>query len=308
MPNIGNPFVESYIEMIVSERGAAKNTVDAYLRDLSMFTSYLQNKGQSVLNADTSTIREHLVVLKKRGLSASTQARHLSTLKQFFKFLQSDDIRADNPCEKIDKPQTRRPLPKTLSEREVDKLIRTARSYANPAGIRTLCIVELLYSTGLRISELASLKINSLAHDSKALRVMGKGRKERMVPVGEPAAKALNDYLQVRHALMAANTETNWLFPSRNGISHLTARRISQILKTLSIASNINPDKISPHVLRHAFASHLLANGADLRSVQLMLGHSDISTTQIYTHVLHSRLENFLMRNHPLANIERDNT
>ena len=296
-----SPLVDSYLEMIIAERGATKNTVEAYAHDLLMFTAYLQGKNESVIEASNGTIKKYLSQLTKHGLSTSTQARHLSALRQFYRFLQSDDQRLDNPCENVDSPKAIRPLPKTLSQKEVTKLITTARASTNPEGMRTLCIVELLYSTGLRISELAGLRLSSLVHSRRLLRVLGKGGKERMVPLGEPAAEALNNYVTVRPSFLQPPLETDWLFPSRSSEGHLTRRRIGQILKALSLSANIEPHKVSPHVLRHAFASHLLENGADLRSVQLMLGHADISTTQIYTHVLQSRLNAFVLQHHPLG-------
>jgi integrase/recombinase XerD len=302
-----NPFIDSYLEMIIAERGATKNTVEAYSHDLFMFITYLHEKNLSIIDASNGTIRQYLAKLTKHGLSTSTQARHLSTLRQFYRFLQSDDQRLDNPCENVDSPKVIRPLPKTLSQNEVTRLITTARSSTSPEGKRTLCIIELLYSTGLRISELASLKTSALDHSKGLLRVLGKGGKERMVPVGEPATAALNNYVRVRTSFLHVTIGTDWLFPSRSSEGHLTRRRISQILKTLSLASNIEPHKISPHVLRHAFASHLLENGADLRSVQLMLGHADISTTQIYTHVLQTRLNDFVLRHHPLGKARFEN-
>ena len=293
--------------MLISERGYAKNTIAAYSRDLSKFSDYLQSKNLSEIAVSSKTIRGYLAKLTQHGLSASTQARHLSALRQFYRFLQSDGRRPDNPCTNIDSPKALRPLPRTLTENEVTKLMTTARSSINPKGLRTLCIVELLYSTGLRISELASLQTSSLAHDGKLLRVLGKGGRERMLPIGEPATLALDNYLRIRPSFLKNSLETNWLFPSNSGDGHLTRRRIGQILKTLSIASNLDPNKVSPHVLRHAFASHLLANGADLRSVQIMLGHADISTTQIYTHVLQSRLNSFVLQKHPLGNTHHEN-
>ena len=296
-----DPLVDSFLEMIIAERGATKNTVEAYSHDLLVFTAHLQDRKESVIGASNETIRKYLAKLTKNGLSTSTQARHLSALRQFYRFLQSDDRRLDNPCENVDSPKAIRPLPKTLSQKEVTKLITTARSSTSPEGMRTLCIVELLYSTGLRISELASLRLSALVHSRRLLRVLGKGGKERMVPLGEPATEALNNYVTVRPSFVRTPLEIDWLFPSRGSEGHLTRRRISQILKTLSLSANIEPHKVSPHVLRHAFASHLLENGADLRSVQLMLGHADISTTQIYTHVLQSRLNNFVLQHHPLG-------
>ena len=287
--------------MMVAEHGAAQNTVDAYSRDLSKFVQYLQSKNKTLLSANTNTIKNYLEKLAKTGRSNSTQARNLSTLRQFYRFLQSDEQRPDNPCQNVDSPKTRRPLPKVLSEAEVTQLITASQSSNTPGGLRMACIIELLYSTGLRISELASLRLNSLVENQQLLRVLGKGGKERIVPVGELATIALTDYLEVRRHFIPNGRDDGWLFPSRSANGHLTRRRVAQILKGLALSANIEPSKVSPHVLRHAFASHLLANGADLRSVQLLLGHADISTTEIYTHVLQSRLNKFVIEHHPLG-------
>jgi len=302
MNNNTNPAIESYLEMLIAERGATRNTVEAYSHDLFTFVEYLQNKNQTLLNASTVTIKGYLTKLAHTGRSRSTQARTLSTLRQFYLFLQSDEQRPDNPCQNVDSPKTSRPLPKVLSEEEVTRLITASQASSTPRGLRIACIIELLYSTGLRISELAGLKLSNLVDSEQLLRVLGKGGKERIVPVGEPAITALQGYLSVRRHFMPNNEKTDWLFPSRGASRHLTRRRIAQLLKELALSAHVEPSKVSPHVLRHAFASHLLANGADLRSVQLLLGHADISTTEIYTHVLQSRLNSFVLENHPLGN------
>tara|TARA_B100000686_G_scaffold352968_1_gene456735 strand:+ start:695 stop:1621 length:927 start_codon:yes stop_codon:yes gene_type:complete len=301
MSNDINSAIDSYIEMIIAERGATGNTIDAYSRDLHTFVQYLKSKNQTLLNANPNTIKNYLQKLADAGRSSSTQARNLSTLRQFFRFLQSDEQRLDNPCQNVDSPKTMRSLPRVLSEAEVTQLITTSQSNNTPEGLRIACIVELLYSTGLRISELAGLKLRNLVNGQQLLRVLGKGGKERMVPVGEPATIALDNYLKVREHFIPNKEKTDFLFPSRGASGHLTRRRISQILKSLALSSNIEPNKVSPHVLRHAFASHLLEHGADLRSVQLLLGHTDISTTEIYTHVLQSRLNSFVAKHHPLG-------
>tara|TARA_A100001037_G_C15136253_1_gene631309 strand:+ start:1905 stop:2831 length:927 start_codon:yes stop_codon:yes gene_type:complete len=306
---MGNDFdssIESYLEMMIAERGATKNTINAYSSDLSTFAQYLESTNETLLNTNANTIKGYLERLAATGRSSSTQARNLSTLRQFYRFLQSDEQRLDNPCQNINSPKARKALPKVLSEAEVTQLINASQSSSKPGGLRIACIVELLYSTGLRISELAGLKLNNLDENQQVLRVLGKGGKERMVPIGEPATAALKSYLDVRQYFIQNNENTDWLFPSRGASGHLTRRRIAQILKELAIAANIAPSKVSPHVLRHAFASHLLANGADLRSVQLLLGHADISTTEIYTHVLQSRLNSFVAKHHPLANAPLD--
>ena len=306
MNNNINSVVESYLEMVIAERGATGNTVDAYSGDLCKFAQYLRSKNKTLLNASADTVKSYLASLANSGRSSSTQARNLSTLRQFYRFLQSDELRLDNPCQNIDSPKTQRALPKVLSEEEVTQLISASQASTTPGGLRMACIVELLYSTGLRISELSGLKLKNLDGSQQILRVLGKGGKERMVPVGEPATAALQNYLDVRRNFVPNNENTDWLFPSRGASGHLTRRRIAQILKELAVSANIEPSKVSPHVLRHAFASHLLANGADLRSVQLLLGHADISTTEIYTHVLQSRLNSFVAKHHPLANAPLD--
>ena len=303
MNNDINSVVESYLEMVIAERGATGNTVDAYSGDLCKFAQYLRSKNKTLLNASADTVKSYLASLANSGRSSSTQARNLSTLRQFYRFLQSDELRLDNPCQNIDSPKTQRALPKVLSEEEVTQLISASQASTTPGGLRMACIVELLYSTGLRISELSGLKLKNLDGSQQILRVLGKGGKERMVPVGEPATAALQNYLDVRRNFVPNNENTDWLFPSRGASGHLTRRRIAQILKELAVSANIEPSKVSPHVLRHAFASHLLANGADLRSVQLLLGHADISTTEIYTHVLQSRLNSFVVEHHPFGKV-----
>tara|TARA_Y100000780_G_C13623715_1_gene393623 strand:- start:213 stop:1139 length:927 start_codon:yes stop_codon:yes gene_type:complete len=292
--------IEAFLEMMVSERGAAANTVGAYNRDIRGFSAYLNQSGCSLTKATPQQVRNYLAKLVYSGRGPSTQARHLSTLRQFFRFLQSEEQRTDHPCATISLPRRGRTLPKVLNENEVDRLITEARNLPGAEGLRLLTVVELLYATGLRISELISLPLNALAPNSLSLIVKGKGGRERMVPVGEPAAQALTQYLDVRFRFFKPKNESRWLFPSRSASGQLTRRRVGQLLKMLAERAGLEPNKVSPHVLRHAFASHLLDNGADLRSVQTMLGHADISSTQIYTHVLQSRLVKLVQTHHPL--------
>ena len=294
-------LIEAYLEMMLAERGAAANTLAAYGSDLDAFSAYLQTNNGSLMDATDEHVRDYITGIAKSGRGRSTQARHLSTLRQFYRFLQSEDQRADHPCATVQLPQRDHSLPKTLSEAEVDRLIEEARLTPGPEGLRLLTLVELLYATGLRISELVSLPLNSLGSNSRLLIVRGKGGRERMVPIGEPAARALDNYLHVRLKFCGKTTTSKWLFPSRGTTGHLTRRRVGQLLKILAASAGIDPHKVSPHVLRHAFASHLLAHGADLRSVQSMLGHADISSTQIYTHVLQSRLSKLVRDHHPLS-------
>ena len=294
-------LIEAYLEMMLAERGAAANTLAAYSSDMDAFSAYLEKRNGSLIDATTEHVRDYITRIAASGRGRSTQARHLSTLRQFYRFLQSEDRRTDHPCATVQLPQRDHTLPKTLTETEVDRLIEEAHMTPGPEGLRLLTLVEVLYATGLRISELVSLPLNSLDSNSRLLIVRGKGGRERMVPVGEPAARALDNYLRVRFKFCGKTTTSKWLFPSHGATGHLTRRRVGQLLKTLATRTGINPRNVSPHVLRHAFASHLLAHGADLRSVQSMLGHADISSTQIYTHVSIDRLKEVYRHAHPHA-------
>ena len=301
MPVRDAQLIEAYLEMMLAERGAAANTLAAYSSDMEAFSAYLETTDSLLIDATAEHVRAYITRIAKTGRGRSTQARHLSTLRQFYRFLQSEDQRTDHPCATVQLPQRDHTLPKILTEGEVDGLIEEARLTPGPEGLRLLTLVELLYATGLRISELVSLPLNSLNSSSRLLIVRGKGGRERMVPVGEPAARALDHYLRVRFKFCGKAAASKWLFPSHGTTGHLTRRRVGQLLKMLATRAGINPRKVSPHVLRHAFASHLLAHGADLRSVQSMLGHADISSTQIYTHVLENRLSKLVRDHHPLS-------
>lgn len=283
--------------MLVAERGAAANTVAAYRRDLCD----AQAAAGALATADHDAIARYLRGLKARGMTARTVARRLSCLRQYYGFLVSEGRRADDPSATIDAPIAGRRLPRTLSEAEVERLLDAARAAPGPRGARLVALVELLYASGLRVSELVGLPMAAIGGDSRMLLVRGKGDKERFVPVGDAAAEALAAYLAVRSRFLGGARASPWLFPSRGGAGHLTRHRFAQLLKELAADAGLDPAAVSPHVLRHAFASHLLANGADLRSVQTMLGHADISTTQIYTHVLAERLKALVAGHHPLA-------
>jgi integrase/recombinase XerD len=287
--------------MMSAERGASENTCLAYQRDLEDFTRWLTKRPHSVTEADSTDIRDFLTTLARRGLARSSSARKLSSLRQFFKFLHGDGYRDDNPTAIIDSPRPGRSLPKVLSEAEVYALLVAARAVKGAAGDRILAMMELLYATGLRVSELVSLPLNAVTGDRQVLLVKGKGNKERMVPMNEEARAALDNYLAVRITFLPEDTGSRWLFPSRSKEGHVTRRRFAQMLSDLAVDADLDPRRVSPHVLRHAFASHLLANGADLRLVQQMLGHADISTTQIYTHILDARLKSLVSDMHPLA-------
>lgn len=286
---------------MAAERGAAKNTLLSYERDLRLFSEFVGKPLSSVTEGDV----EHFFAdLTRRHLSATTAARKLSALRQFYKFLYAEGQIKENPTAGIENPRKAAPLPKTLSEKEVDALLNTVAGLAKEkptlANFRSVALIEILYATGLRISELVSLPRAAIEGKNNFMIVRGKGGFERMVPLSKPAKRAVADYLvflkaEPRHA------DSRFLFPSRSKAGHLTRIRAFQIIKGLAAKAGLRVDKVSAHVLRHAFATHLLGGGADLRSVQKLLGHSDISTTQIYTHVLEERLKKLVTEKHPLS-------
>ena len=292
---------EAFLEYLVAERGASENTLAAYQRDLETFADFLAARGLDCCAAQSGDLRDYIASLSRAGLAASTSARRLSTLRQFHRFLLDEGIRGDDPTATIDGARRSRSLPKVLSEAEVERLLAVAKARPGHAGRRLVALLELLYATGLRVSELVALPLAAVQRDQPVLIVRGKGDKERMVPLSQPARQALSAYREVRERFLPAGRESKWLFPSRAGSGHLTRHRFGQLLKVLALEAGLDPAKVSPHVLRHAFASHLLDHGADLRAVQQMLGHADISTTQIYTHVLNERLKSLVLEHHPLA-------
>ena len=292
--------VETFLEMMAAERGAARNTLESYRRDLIDAAGWLASRG-GLEAASTEQLRRYLEAMERAGLAPRTAARRLSTLRQFFRFLYADGHRPDDPSAAIDAPRRGRPLPKILSEAEVDALLDTARSRDGADGARVVCLMEILYATGLRVSELVGLPFAAVARDPRVLIVRGKGGKERMVPLTDAAMLAIKAYKAARGAFLGPGQTSAFLFPSRAAEGHLTRRRFAQILDEIAIEAGLDPTQVSPHVLRHAFATHLLDHGADLRSVQQMLGHADISTTQIYTHVLAARLRSLVENHHPLA-------
>lgn len=299
-------MVGLFLDMMAAERGAAINTLESYKRDLDEAAAFTQARNRPLEQADTALLRKFLQTLASRGMAESSQARKLSALRQFFRFLQAERLRDDDPSQALDAPKLKRPLPKYLGEGEVEVLLETAAGVTGAEGARLRALVELIYATGLRVSELVSLPLSALSRDTSVLVVRGKGGKERMVPIGGPAQDAVGLYLQVRSRFLptkrAGAADNPFLFPSRGKEGHLTRARFGQLLKGLAIDAGLDPAKVSPHVLRHSFASHLLAHGADLRALQQMLGHADISTTQIYTHVLDERLKALVNQAHPLAN------
>jgi integrase/recombinase XerD len=293
---------EAFLEMMAVERAASPHTLDAYRRDLADYQAFLTRRGADILSADGAAVRGWLGQLSGAGRSSATIARRLSAVRQLHRFLYLEGARADDPTQTVEGPRRRRPLPKLLEQAEIEALIAAAGERADPQGLRLVACLELLYASGLRASELLTLPLAALAPDRRFLVVLGKGGKERMVPIGRAARRALETYLAVRDRFLAGRPKARlYLFPSRAGAGHLTRQRLAQLLKALAPAAGIDPARISPHVLRHAFASHLLAGGADLRAVQTLLGHADIATTQIYTHVQGARLAAAVRAHHPLA-------
>ena len=293
-------LIESFLDMMSAERGASVNTIAAYRRDLLDFAGRADLK-----RATRDDVRKYLAVLTKAGIAGSSQARKLSALRQFFGFLYTDGIRKDDPTSAIDAPKRARPLPKIIARADIDALIGAAREQESPEGLRLSCIVEMLYAAGLRVTELAGLPLASVRGKDGFIIVRGKGRKERMAPLNPSAREAIKAYLDVREEFVPKGDQSKFLFPSRSAEGYLTRRRVHQMLKELALKANIDPDKLSPHVLRHAFATHLVEGGADLRSVQTLLGHADIATTQIYTHVASDRLTAVMEAAHPLSRRKR---
>ncbi len=295
--------------MLMAERGAAAHTIDAYTRDLSEFLAFLAARGKAAETASAEHLRAFLAALAKKGLAPTSRARKLSAIRQFFRFLLAEGLRGDDPSSAIDSPKLGRPLPKILSLEDVEALLKTAVEASEQAedgaarrrALRLNALLETLYATGLRVSELISLPRAVLTTDDRVLTVKGKGGRERLVPLNDAARTALAVHLEaVRADEAGGKGASSWLFPSSGG-EHLTRQRFGQELKALASEAGIEPSRVSPHVLRHAFASHLLERGADLRTVQQLLGHADISTTQIYTHVIEERLRRLVEQHHPLA-------
>jgi len=299
-------LVELFLDMIAAERGASANTLDAYRRDLEDFSRDLGNAGESIATADSDVLRDHLGRLHKRGLAPASVARRLSAIRQLYRFLYSEGHRGDDPAAVIEGPKRGRSLPKVLTVKQVDDLLARARDGMSVEAAserlraaRMNCLLEVLYATGLRVSELVSLPAAAARRDQRMLVIRGKGGRERLVPLNDQARRSMADYLALR--TKAKLDASKWLFPSFGESGHLTRQHFARELKDLAAAAGLKTAQVSPHVLRHAFASHLLQNGADLRSVQTLLGHADISTTQIYTHVLEERLKSLVRDLHPLA-------
>ncbi len=301
-------IIALFLDMLAAERGAGRNTLEAYTRDLTDFSNHLASTRRTIAKAGTDKIRAYLQLLAEHGLAAASVARRLSAIRQIYRFLYSEGHRGDDPAAIIEGPKRGRSLPKVLTVAEVDRLLTVARAglgLEQPLpeqlrAVRLACLIELLYATGLRVSELVALPASAAARNARMLVVRGKGGRERMVPLNDEAKRLMADY----RALLAQaypDLATKWLFPSFGESGHLTRQHFARELKSAAVAAGLRADKVSPHVLRHAFASHLLHNGADLRIVQTLLGHADISTTQIYTHVLEERLKSMVRDLHPLG-------
>ncbi len=301
-------WISTFLQAQAAELGAATNTLLAYGRDLKDFATWLEHRKTSFEQADRDRIEAYLIDCDAQGLSRATRARRLSAIKQLYRFAFEEGWREANPAIQIKGPGRKKQLPKTLDVPEVDRLLEAARQTGrSPADrIRNTCLMELLYATGMRVTELVSLPVSSARGDPRMLLVLGKGGKERMVPLSPPARDALAVWLEERDKAEDASVEkggtrSKFLFPSRGKSGHLTRHRFFLLVKELAVQGGVSPEKVTPHTLRHAFATHLLANGADLRSIQTLLGHADIATTEIYTHVLDERLSELVLEHHPLA-------
>ncbi|WP_024352656.1 tyrosine recombinase [Brevundimonas naejangsanensis] len=295
------PQIEAFLEMMAVERDASHHTLAAYGRDLADAETWLGDAG-GLMAAPQEALEAWFADLSRRGLSAATAARRRASVRQFYRFALGEGWRTDDPSRRLDAPKQGRSLPKTLSRDEIEALLAAAGAADSAAGLRLIALVEMAYASGLRVSELLALKVEAVRRDPAYLIVRGKGGKERLAPLNTAAREAIKAWLDARDAARKPNTpDSAWLFPSHGKSGHLTPRRFAQLLDQAAITAGIDPARVSPHVLRHAFATHLLEGGADLRVVQTLLGHADISTTQIYTHVATDRLSQVVHANHPLA-------
>jgi len=298
----GAGWIEAFLEMMAVERAAARNTVTAYGKDLADAQGFLAGKGCDLASASAETIEAYFAAIGDRGLSPATAARRRAAVRQFYRFVMGEGWRSDDPSRRVEAPRQGRPLPKVLSRAEVDAIIAAASARDGAQGLRLSCMIELAYASGMRISELTGLSLSALARDPAYLIVKGKGGKERLAPLNTASRAAVIAYLGVRKTFLPKGDLANpWLFPSRSKGGRLTPRRFAQLLDEAAADAGIDPARVSPHVLRHAFATHLLEGGADLRVVQTLLGHADISTTQIYTHVAGDRLAQVVASKHPLG-------
>src|ERR1700758_4665052 len=305
-------LIDLFLDMLAAEQGAGPNTLDAYRRDLTDLSAFLAGESESFTDAETQVLRDYLGDLDARGFKSSSVARRLSAMRHLFRFLLNERVRGEDPAAILSGPKRGRGLPKVLSIADVDRMLTRAKELTQAAtGLKQLrtmrlyCLLEVLYATGLRVAELVALPRTAARNDARMIVVRGKGDKERLVPLNDASRQAMSDYLAAMEAQKSEKakgaTVSKWLFPSFGESGHLTRQHFARDLKELAAASGLSPRLVSPHVLRHAFASHLLHNGADLRIVQTLLGHTDISTTQIYTHVVEERLKSLVRDLHPLA-------
>ncbi len=301
-PMSGGDWIEAFLEMMAAERAAATNTLIAYGRDLADISGFLKGRRQDLATASPADIEAYFSLAGAQGLAPTTAARRRATTRQFYRFVMGEGWRSDDPSRRVEAPRLGRPLPKILTRDEVERLIRSAITRDGAAGARLGAMVEVVYASGLRVSELVGLTLASVGQDPAFLMVKGKGGKERLAPLNAPARAAIKTWLPLRPSLMPKGVKTSpWLFPSRGKSGRLTARRFAQLLDEAALNAGIDPARVSPHVLRHAFATHLLEGGADLRVVQTLLGHADIATTQIYTHVAQDHLREVVETHHPLS-------
>jgi len=303
-----NPWVEAFIEAMFAERSASLNTCEAYSRDLTQFIRFIEGEGKELRSVVETDVELHLRQLADSGIAASTRSRHLSALRQFFKFANSEGWTSGDPTHRIKNPKLGRNLPTVLSPQEIDTMLSVARSFgrADHAHARNACLLELMYATGARVSEVARLPASAARGEPRFLMLEGKGDKERLVPISAPARAAITSWLEQRDRIeetrrLSGGQPSPFLFPSRGKSGHLTRHRIYSLLKEIALAAGVSPKKVTPHGIRHAVATHLLENGADLRSIQSILGHADIATTEIYTHVAGNRLQDLVFSKHPLA-------
>ena len=302
----GGDWIDAFLEMMAVERSAARNTLTAYGKDLAAARAFLAGRGGDLDRASAEDIEAYFESLGQRGLAPASAARRRAAVRQFYRFALGEGWRKDDPSRRVDAPKPGRPLPKVLSRGEVEAVINAAAARDGAQGLRLACMIELLYASGLRISELMALPLSALQRDPAFLIVKGKGGKERLAPLNDAARTSVKAYLPVRVCFLRKGAKDSpWLFPSRGAAGRLTARRMAQLLDEAAGAAGIDPARVSPHVLRHAFATHLLEGGADLRAVQTLLGHADIATTQIYTHLAQDRLRTVVEQGHPLARKRR---
>jgi integrase/recombinase XerD len=299
---MSTPRIETFLEMMAAERAAARNTLSAYGRDLADAHAFVRARGRPLEQASMEDIEAYFADLGARGMSAATSARRRAAVRQFFRFALEEQWRQDDPSRRVDAPKKPQSLPKLVSREEIERLIAAAEALEPPEAARLACMIETLYAAGLRVSELTSLTLQAVAKDPAYLIVKGKGGKERLAPLNGAARQAIKTYLEYRPGFLAKGDKANpWLFPSGGASRRVTPRRVEQLLDAAAVRAGIDPRRVSPHVLRHAFATHLLEGGADLRAVQTLLGHADIATTQIYTHVTGDRLRKTVESAHPLA-------